>query len=228
METLIVSDECVTLGLRAGIILFRDVTVQSASDSLLSEIAAEVEQIRGRFPSVAEIRTAPELAPGQDILRRVGVNPRRQPSSVQNLLQMAVRRGALPTINNFVDSYNLISVRSGCSLGAHDLDRIALPVELRLLRGDESFTPLGSADSKSVTAGEFAYVDAQNRVLCRLDVLQADFSKVTVTTKNVFLIIEGTSAHAYESLKQAYTDCTDLILSECGGEAEIAAFPMIS
>src|SRR5262245_33356727 len=110
-------------------------------------------------------------------------------------------------------------------MGAHDLDRIALPVSRRLLTGKESFTPLGKDAPTAVTAGEFGYVDAQDRVLCRLDLLQADFSKVTEATKNALLIIEGTAAHSPAILRQTFTDAIELLTRYCGGSAEIIALP---
>ena len=139
---------------------------------------------------------------------------------MERLLGHALKRGDLPAINTLVDAYNLVSIRSLCSLGAHDLDTIALPVNLRLLTGRESFTPLGRSSPYSVTAGEFAYVDARDRVLCRLDLLQADFSKVTHNTRNAFLIIEATSGHRPELLQRASAYATTLITRHCGGTAD--------
>ena len=183
------------------------------------------QRIRQRFANPADIRSLPEVVAFQEILRRVGVNPRREQPSVERLLNGAVKRGDLPSINSLVDAYNLVSVRSFCSLGAHDLDAIALPVALRLLTGRESFTPLGSQETVAVAAGEFGYVDGQNRLLCRLDLRQAEFSKVTERTANVFLIVEGTYAHTPEVLRQAFTEVVELVTRHCGGAAEIVTVP---
>src|SRR5262249_39646434 len=144
----------------------------------------------------AGVRSAPEVAHFQELLRKAGVNPRREQPSLERLLTFALKRGDLPAVNNLVDAYNLVSVRSGCSLGAHDLDRITLPVTLRLLDGTESFVPLGRDGPEKVVSGEYGYVDGANRVLCRLDILQAEFSKVTADSRNVLLIVEGTAAHS--------------------------------
>src|SRR5262249_32549716 len=127
--------------------------------------------------------------------------------------------------NSLVDAYNLASVRSLCSLGAHDLDRIALPVALRVLTGGESFRPLGGGEAVPVTEGEFGYADAQRRLLCRLDLLQAEFSKVTADTVNALLIVEGTAAHAPEVLQRAFAEAVELVTRHCGGTAEVVALP---
>jgi DNA/RNA-binding domain of Phe-tRNA-synthetase-like protein len=221
----VVAEGCIRLGLRAGAIVFRNVHIVPSLPDLRSEIADEVRAIRERFPDPAAIRSAPEVVRFQDILRKVRVNPRREQPSVERLLTFAHKRGDLPAVNSLVDAYNLVSVRSFCSLGAHDLDRVAPPVALRLLTGGESFTPLGRDAPVPVIAGEYGYVDARNRVLCRLDILQADFSKVTTASRNVLLIVEGTAEHAPEQLRRAVADVTEQVTRFCGGTAEVVAFP---
>jgi DNA/RNA-binding domain of Phe-tRNA-synthetase-like protein len=223
--TFAVADECRRLGLRAGAIVFRNVHVVATLPALRTAIAHEVETIRQRFADPAAIRSAPEVVTFQELLRQVGVNPRREQPSVERLLTFALKRGDLPAVNSLVDAYNLISVRSLSSLGAHDLDRIALPVSLRLLTGQESFTPLGRDDAVPTVPGEYGYVDARDRVLCRLDILQADFSKVTTQTTNVLLIVEGTAGHSPDVLRQVFADVTELVTRHCGGTAEVVAFP---
>jgi DNA/RNA-binding domain of Phe-tRNA-synthetase-like protein len=220
-----VSTECLRLGLRAGAIAFRDVNIVASLPALRSAIAQEVQAIRTRFADVSAVRSAAEVVHFQELLRKVGVNPRREQPSVERLLTFALRRGDLPGVNSLVDAYNLVSVRSLCSLGAHDLDRIAPPVSLRLLTGQESFTPLGRDAPVPVVAGEYGYVDAEDRVLCRLDILQADFSKVTTVTKNVLLIVEGTAGHRPQALRQAVADVIELVTQHCGGTADVVAFP---
>src|SRR4051794_37859751 len=73
-----IAEECVALGLRAGVILFRDLHIEPTSPALRAEIAREVEQIRSRFKDVQEVRALPEVVAYQELLRKVGVNPRRE------------------------------------------------------------------------------------------------------------------------------------------------------
>jgi DNA/RNA-binding domain of Phe-tRNA-synthetase-like protein len=224
--TFIVAEECVRLGLRAGAIVFRGVRVSPGRpEKLHSAIAQQVKAVRERYLDPAAIRSNPEVVHFQELLRQVGVNPRREQPSVERLLNSALKRGDLPAINSLVDAYNLVSLRGCCSLGAHDLDKIATPVTLCLLTGEETFTPLGSATPVAVKPEEFGYVDGSNRVLCRLDLLQADFSKVTTATANVLLIVEGTSGHAAEAIRQAFADAVQWVTECCGGTAEVVAMP---
>jgi DNA/RNA-binding domain of Phe-tRNA-synthetase-like protein len=221
----VVAEECLALGLRAGAAVLRNVRVEAESTELSTQVASAVAAIRGRLSDSHAVWSLPEVVGFQEVLRKVGVNPRREQPSVGRLLTFALQRGTLPAINNLVDAYNLVSARTLCSLGAHDLDQIALPVTLRLLSGAESFTPLGSDQAVVVAAGEFGYVDAAGRVLCRLDIRQADFSKVTPATRNALLIVEGTPAHPVELLRQALDEAVALVTRHCGGTAEIVALP---
>lgn len=218
-----VSEECLQLGLRAGAVLFRNIRVGVANRELRAAIVEAALEIRCQFASSADIRSLPEVIWFQDLLRKVGVNPRKHQPSLERLLDFALKRGDLPAINSLVDVYNLVSIRSRCSLGAHDLDRISLPVALRLLAGTEMFTPLGRDSPERVVAGEYGYVDGSDRVLCRLDVLQAEFSKVTHATVNALLIIEGTQMHPVSPFRRTFEDAVEQITRYCGGGAEIVS-----
>ncbi len=220
-----VGKECIELGLRAGAIVFRNVHIADASPALRAEVAEAVVGVRARFPDPAAARASPAVAAYHDIVRAVGANPRREQPSVDRLLTLALKRGHLPVLNNLVDAYNLISLRSLCSLGAHDLDTLALPVQVRLLTGYETFTPLGREQPQAISAGEYGYVDAKSRVLCRLDVVQADFSKVTAHTRNALLIIEGNTTHTENDLRRVFRDAIELITHHCGGRGEIVGLP---
>jgi DNA/RNA-binding domain of Phe-tRNA-synthetase-like protein len=218
-----VSAECIQLGLRAGAIVFRDVRIAPAPPELRADIAEAVQAVRRTFADPAEVRSCSEVDAFQALHRRVGVNPRKEQSSVERLLLLALKRGQIPAINSLVDAYNLVSLRTRCSLGAHDLDAVALPVSLRLLTGRETFTPLGESAAVAVAAGEYGYVDAADHLLCRLDVRQADFSKVTEATRNVLLIVEGTAEHTPEVLRRTVEEVMEAVIHYCGGTAEVVA-----
>ena len=221
-----VSDACEQLGLRAGAILHQGVTIQPASTELRAEIDEAAAEVGRQFQDRAAIRTLPEIAQLHQVLRDVGVKPRRHPPSNQKLLEFALKHGTLPAINNLVDAYNLVSLRTLASLGAHDTGQISSPVELRLLTGEETFTPLGSSEPEAVVAGEFGYVDADSRLLCRLDSLQADFSKVGGSTRDVLVIVESTLATEGQQRKAAVELAMEVISGHCGGTAEVVAMPV--
>ncbi len=214
---LTVSDACIALGLRAVAILFRDLSVAARSAWLHDEIIAACRDIQQRFATPQQIRSTAEVARFRSIHKQVAPGLKKPTPSVENLYRYALKRGDLPRINNLVDAYNLVSLRSRCSMGAHDVARITLPIELAILDGTEPFTPLGSTEPAVVSPGEFGYVDDVGRLLCRLDVVQADFSKVTAATHTALVIIESTDAHPPDQIRQAFEEVVALVHRECGG-----------
>jgi DNA/RNA-binding domain of Phe-tRNA-synthetase-like protein len=205
--------------------VFRDIRVTASSPALRAEIAKEAAIVREKYSSASAVRDDPAVASFRSILQKVGANSKTDRPSLERLLNFALKRGDLPAINDLVDTYNLVSIRSSCSLGAHDLDRIRLPVSLRIFEGTESFVPLGSDELSPITPGEFGYVDAANRVLCRLDILQAEFSKVTEASANALLIVEGTTAHSPQIIREAFDDVIHRVPRYCGGTGEIMSYP---
>ena len=212
-----VAPECHTLGLRAGAILFRDLHIEPASVLLRQSIDAAAQHVHDAFTDRRSIRSHPALQRIREILKTIGSDPRRHPPSTEKLLQYARTKLTLPAINSLVDCYNLVSLQSLCSLGAHDLDRVSLPVRLQQFTSEETFIPLGNPEPQTVLCGEFGYVDQQERVLCRLDSLQADFSKVTTDTRNAILIIEATDSTPPAVLGQLLESTADEIQKHCGG-----------
>jgi DNA/RNA-binding domain of Phe-tRNA-synthetase-like protein len=220
-----ISDECVALGLLAGVIMLRDVAIAESPATLRRAIQSSADEVRRRFNGVAAIRDAPEVQAFRRIYEAVGVNPARHAPACERLLEMVWKRRDLPRINTLVDLYNMVSVEGLLSLGAHDLEAVALPIHLRIASRDESFAPLGSYGGGDVRRGEFAYFDARQRVVCRLDLVQAEFSKITARTSGAVLIVEGTRAHDRQIFEKASHALMKLASDYCGGTAEIVSWP---
>ena len=217
MTSFDVAPQCHALGLRAGAILFRDLRVSPSSASLREAIDDAAQRVHDTFTDRRSIRSHPGLQRIREILKTIGSDPRRHPPSTEKLLQYARTRCTLPAINNLVDCYNLISLQSLCSLGAHDLDRVSLPVRLQQFTSEQALVPLGRPERQTVLCGEFGYVDQQERVLCRLDSLQADFSKVTTDTRSVILIVEATDTTSSAALTQLLQPPADDLQKHGGG-----------
>ncbi|MEE3372138.1 MAG: phenylalanine--tRNA ligase beta subunit-related protein [Planctomycetota bacterium] len=217
MTSFEVAPECHALGLRAGAILFRDLRIRPASVLLREAIDATAQDVQKTFADRRSIRSHPALQRIREILSTIGSDPRRHPPSTEKLLQYARTKLTLPAINNLVDCYNLISLQSFCSLGAHDLDRVSLPVRLQQFTVEETFIPLGSSEPQAIRCGEFGYVDQRVRILCRLDSLQADFSKVTTDTRNAILIVEATDATPPPVLAELLQSTANAVQKHCGG-----------
>jgi DNA/RNA-binding domain of Phe-tRNA-synthetase-like protein len=201
--------------------VLRGLTIGEPSAELDALRAETVRTIRGRFPDVASVRAFPAVRRFRALHASVGADPRHGRPSSQRLIEMAIKQGRLPRINSLVDAYNIVSAESHCCMGVHDLDRLQLPLELKRFDGSESFVPLGADRESPVTPGEYGYVDAANRVVCRLDVMQSELTKVTSSTSHALVIVEGTEWHGTERLMAAARRLTALVATVCGGSGAV-------
>ena len=216
-----VTSNCHRLGLRSRAIVCRQPEIRPSQGELNRSIAREVDALRERFESAAAVQRARELQLLHEIFRQVGVNPRKLQPSCERLIRLMIRKGRLPSINNLVDACNLVSARYVCSIGAHDLQKISPPVTLTLLEDDLPFLPLASREKETALAGEFGYIDARERLICRLDVVQAGFSKISQETSEALLIIGATAAHDSDVVERIFSDLIELLTGYCGGTAKV-------
>ncbi len=112
------------------------------------------------------------------------------PSSCEVLTDLILKNGSVPHINTFVDIYNVVSVMTGVSVGAHDTAHISGDARLIKIMADAAFKPIGGRGEGVARSGEFAYVDDAG-VICRMDIKQCDRTKITDKTRNVLVIFQG-------------------------------------
>lgn len=108
---------------------FKSVTIEAdvenspTSDELWNEITAEAQRIASIF-SLPEINKRPGIAATRAAYKALGKEPNRYRPSSEALCRRAVKGMELYRINSLVDIINLISMRSGYSIGGFDADNI--------------------------------------------------------------------------------------------------------
>jgi DNA/RNA-binding domain of Phe-tRNA-synthetase-like protein len=112
------------------------------------------------------------------------------PSSCEVLTDLILKNGSVPHINTFVDIYNVISVLTNVSIGAHDTRNISGNARLLKIKEDMAFEPIGGRGEGMAKRGEFAYVDDAG-VMCRMDIKQCNRTKITDKTRDVLVIFQG-------------------------------------
>jgi len=126
-----------------------------------------------------------------------------------------------------VDIHNLVSVETRLALGAHDDDKISGDVHLRMTSGGEKYVLLGSNTAKTVDENLYSYMDDENDVICFLEVMQAEKTKVTTDTTNCFYIVQGNSSVSDSHLKAATDRVIALTKRFCGGEEHMLHAPWL-
>jgi DNA/RNA-binding domain of Phe-tRNA-synthetase-like protein len=212
-----VADQLHKLGLTFAAVAIEGVTAREMTGAQRDRWHARCEAVRvGFIPTPVTERA--EIVALHATYAALGIGLRHGRPSIERMGGMLAKGRDMPVINIVADLYNIASLERRLCMGAHDLDSIELPVDLRLTTGEETFTPLGG-EAEKVRPGEFAYIDAANRIICRLDALQADFSKVSRSTRRVLLIVEASSATSEATLLEAASSVAAEIAAATGGEA---------
>ncbi|EKD78233.1 MAG: hypothetical protein ACD_41C00385G0003 [uncultured bacterium] len=167
--------------------------------------------------TAAVITNDPMLQGFRDLHTAVGKSNRRFVSSPENLLQTLLRTSTLPSINLLVDIYNLVSVQTHLALGAHDISQIAGHVALRLTNGTERYQALGKSQPEPVPAGEYAYIDDSNEIICRLECRQVEKTKITSETTGAFFIVQGNPNTTDSAITSGRNQLISLVQKYCGG-----------
>ncbi len=192
------------------------------SDPELEKYKRELaNRLRGEYTEEF-VRTDPILEGFRELRRKIGRSVRRYPASTESLVGFLRRTGKIPSINLAVDLYNVVSLETRLTLGAHDGAKVSGNIRLKIATGDEHFLPLGSEKTERVAPGDYCYVDDTDEVLCRLDYKQTDKTKITADTTHGFFIIQGNPATSPDQVAAAVDRLVNLIRKYCAGaETEI-------
>ena len=220
-----VEDKVLEIGVKVLFAVVHDIDNRGVSKEWEEYRNARIKELLEEYRGL-DVHADPILE-GFNILHdRSGVKRRKNTPSSENLIKQLVKHGGMPIINQVVDIYNIISLESKLSLGAHDIDRVDGNVTLRFTDGTERFQPIGQADPYYLNPGEYAYCDDSNEVLCRLEVRQVEKTKVTEDTRSILFIIQGNDEPADSLLQETAERIIQLTIRYCGGKGE-AAVPQI-
>lgn len=144
-------------------------------------------------------------------------------SAPENLINYVRRNRDFTASGAVVDCYNIVSARTLLSIGAHDLDKLAIPITLRTTLPQDVFIPLGETEPQPLSE-EYAYVDAQGSIICRLDVLQCEPTKTNKESSNIVFFLQGNRCLPTTVLLKGAWLLSEMVASFCGGTTEIVSF----
>jgi DNA/RNA-binding domain of Phe-tRNA-synthetase-like protein len=174
------------------------------------------------FEEAAEKWNVEELKDNQvfrayrDFFWKVRVDPTKTRPAAEALLRRILRGNPLPTINTLVDAYNLASVSTSIPFGAFDLDMMRGAPVMREAKPGEDFLGIGM-DEPIILGGGEAVIEDNERLIAVYPYRDADYSKVTTSTRNLLLMTCGVPGVREEALSHAEEVCIEYIKRFCGG-----------
>ena len=109
---------------------------------LLSLISKELSNIQSTL-EVTEINKIPTIQSSREGYKTLGKEPSRYRLSAEALLRRIVKGKGLYHINNAVDALNLVSAKSGFSIGGYDVDKIEGSIKLGIGKNGEPYQAIG-------------------------------------------------------------------------------------
>lgn len=143
----ILSDSLIikTLGtFRLGIIHSK-INCQPSTKELQLIIEKEVSDVQNKY-SLDIVNKIETITETRNAYKKLGSDPNRYRPSADSLIRRIVKGMGIYYINNAVDTLNLISIKSGFSIGGYDLSSITGQIQLSVGNVGEPYRGIGRGD----------------------------------------------------------------------------------
>lgn len=129
-----------------GVAVYAQVTNTAFSEGLWQEINAFNRELT-TTTATEDIKLNPSIAATREAYKRCGKDPSRYRPSAEALRRRLMRGLALYQIDTLVDLINLVSLRTGYSIGGFDADKIqGSSLVLGIGKADEPFEAIGRGE----------------------------------------------------------------------------------
>jgi len=119
-----------------------EVKNSDTSSDFWGEMQTEIQRIKSTY-ILEDINKRPEIAATRKIYKALGKDPNRYRPSAEALCRRIVSEIPLYKVSTLVDSINLVSIRSGFSIGGFDLNKIQGDINLGVATNEDEFEAIG-------------------------------------------------------------------------------------
>lgn len=123
-------------------VLSLSIETKNSYPELLNLIKTETSKIAEVLP-IEEISQLPAISVARKGYKSVGKDPARYRLSAEALLRRTVQGKGLYQINNIVDALNLVSLKSGISIGGYDAEKVDGEIILGIGAKEENYEGIG-------------------------------------------------------------------------------------
>ena len=179
------------------------------SPELWSEMEAEIQRISGTH-TLEDIKRRPEIKATRQVYKKLGKDPNRYRTSAEALCRRIVRNIPVYKVSTLVDIINLVSIRSGFSIGGFDSDKIQGNIELGSGTDKDEFEAIGRGILN--VEGLPLYRDQTGGI--GTPTSDHERTKLSANTKKLLMIINGYSGN--DGLREAVKHAIQLLEKYAG------------
>lgn len=204
-----------------GAAVYAEVTNTKFCQGLWDEINAFTQELRAT-ETTDSIKLQTAIAATREAYKRCGKDPSRYRPSAEALRRRLMRGLELYQIDTLVDLINLVSLRTGFSIGGFDADKIeGTDLCLGIGRADEPFEGIGRGVLN--IEGLPVYRDAMGGI--GTPTSDNERTKMGLETRHILAIINGYSGE--QGLKEAAEMTLELLRKYAGAKGETDEFNFI-
>lgn len=196
-----------------GVAVLASVVNTAFSEGLWQEIAAFTGELRAK-DSTDSIKHQSAIAATREAYRRCGKDPSRYRPSAEALRRRLLRGLELYRIDTLVDLINLVSLRTGYSIGGFDADKIqGTALCLGIGQADEPFEGIGRGLLN--IEGLPVLRDAQGGI--GTPTSDHERTKMDIGTRRILAVINGYDGNR-QALGEAVRMTQDLLVRYAGSD----------
>lgn len=177
----------------------------------IAELLANQVTILQSALSGQRIKDYAAILPYREAFQSLGINPNKFMPSIEALMTRVQKSGSLPSINPLVDLINTVSLRHQVPMGAHDLDTTDGVIMIRPSGEQDSFIPFGQSEEEKADIGELVYISDHKIRTRRWIWRQSEIGKVTASTRNIFVPVDGFANYNAAAVQQAVDEAALLL-----------------
>jgi DNA/RNA-binding domain of Phe-tRNA-synthetase-like protein/GNAT superfamily N-acetyltransferase len=204
-------------GIRAGLVHATGLANGPSSPEQLEEYRAEQLAASARL-SATPLAELPSIVAWRRAFTAFGAKPTQYRNAAEALLRRLDKHGDIPSISTLVDLGNLVSIRYALPVAVFDGAGVAGSITVRLARGDEAFTDLGSTEVTHPDPGEVVFVDEDDVVCARRWCWRQSAQSATgASTTEALIVVEGQHDAAAQDVEAAAGDLVALLAAHQPG-----------
>ena len=165
-----------------------EVTNTETSEALWYELEQEIHHFATSF-TIEDINKRPTIYATRQIYKSLGKDPNRYRPSAEALCRRIVRAIAIYKVSTVVDIINLVSIRSGFSIGGFDADKIQGDLKLVIGTANDDFEAIGRG--KLNVEGLPLYKDNIGGI--GTPTSDNERTKISLNTSKLLIVINGFS-----------------------------------
>lgn len=181
-----------------------EVTNPKTSTALWGELEDEIQRFREIY-ALEDINKRPTIAATRSIYKSLGKDPNRYRRSAEALCRRIIRDIPIYKVSTLVDIINLVSIRSGFSIGGFDADLIQGDLKLDAGTSGDDFEAIGRG--KLNVEGLPLYKDRVGGI--GTPTSDNERTKLSPDTTQLLVVINGYSGE--NGLMEAANHCIQLL-----------------